>query len=123
MCHIILLLPIFALPVFYFLPLGTALPLYFGVLLFTWLVYSKIIGAMKAKVKTGKEGLLGEEALVIEDINPDGKVMVLSEIWVARGNGKKFLKGQKVAIAGFDGLTAIVRDPLEQELKPRQKSL
>jgi membrane-bound ClpP family serine protease len=123
MCHIILLLPILALPVFYFLPLGTALPIYLAVLLFTWLVYYKIMGAMKAKVKTGKEGLLGEEALVIEDINPYGKVMVLSEIWVARGNGNKFLKGQKVTIAGFDGLTAIVRNPLEQESTALQKAL
>ena len=108
MCHIILSFPILALPLFYFFPLQTALPTYLAVLLFTWFVYFKMIAAMKAKVRTGKEGMIGEEALVLEDINPEGKVMVWSEIWAATAKGKRFRKGQKVVIYGFEGLTAIV---------------
>lgn len=108
MCHIILSFPILALPLFYFYPFWTALPIYLGVLLFTWFVYFKMIAAMRSKVRTGKEGMIGEEALVLEDISPEGKVMVLSEIWGATGNGKRFRKGQKVVVLGFEGLTAIV---------------
>jgi membrane-bound ClpP family serine protease len=108
MCHIILSFPILALPLFYFFPLRTALPIYLVVLLFTWFVYFKMIAAMKAKVRTGKEGMIGEEALVLEDIAPEGKVMVWSEIWTATANGKRFHKGQKVVVRGFQGLTAIV---------------
>jgi membrane-bound ClpP family serine protease len=108
MCHIILSFPILALPSFYFFPLPTALPIYLVVLLFTWFVYFKMITAMKAKVQTGNEGMIGEEALVLEDINPKGRVMVWSEIWAATANGKRFHKGQKVVIKHFGGLTAVV---------------
>jgi membrane-bound ClpP family serine protease len=111
MCHIILSFPILALPLFYFFPLRTALPAYLVVLLFTWFVYYKMIAAMKAKVQTGKEGMIGEEALVLEDIDPEGKVMVWSEIWAATAKDKRFHKGQKVVVTGFEGLTAIVGEP------------
>jgi membrane protein implicated in regulation of membrane protease activity len=117
MCHIILAFPILALPLFYFFPLRTAVPAYAIVLLVTAFLYFKIISAMKAKVKTGKEGMIGEEAVVIKDINPEGKVTVWSEIWSATGNGKQFHKGQKVKICGFYGLTAVISEtpPLAQE--------
>jgi membrane-bound ClpP family serine protease len=114
MCHIILSFPILALPLFYFLPFGTALPIYLAVLLFTWVVYYKMIAAMKAKVQTGKEGMIGEEAVVIKDIDPEGKVTVWSEIWSATGNGKQFRKGQKVKICGVYGLTAVVCESIEE---------
>jgi membrane-bound ClpP family serine protease len=110
MCHIILSFPLLALPLFYFLPFWTALPIYLLILLVTVFIYFKLIVAMKYKVRTGKEGMLGEEALVIEDINPEGKVEVWSEIWTATGNGKKFQKGQKVKVCGFDRLKVIVGD-------------
>jgi membrane protein implicated in regulation of membrane protease activity len=117
MCHIILAFPILALPLFYFLPLRTAVPIYVMVLAVTAFLYFKIISAMKAKVKTGKEGMIGEEAVVIKDINPEGKVTVWSEIWSATGNGKQFRKGQKVKICGFHGLTAVISEalPIAQE--------
>jgi membrane-bound ClpP family serine protease len=108
MCHVILSFPILALPLFYLLPFKTALPIYLSVLLFTWFVYFKMIAAMRAKVQTGKEGMIGEEALVLEDIDPEGKVMVWSEIWSATAKGKRFQKGQRVVIYGFEGLTAVV---------------
>jgi membrane-bound ClpP family serine protease len=108
MCHIILAFPIFALPLFFFFPLRTAVPAYTIVLLVTAFLYFKIISAMKSKVRTGKEGMIGEEAFVLEEIDPEGKVIVWSEIWDATAKGKRFHKGQKVVIHGFEGLTAIV---------------
>ena len=108
MCHIILSFPILALPLFYFFPLRSALPIYLVVLLFTWFVYFKMIAAMRAKVQTGKEGMVSEEALVLEEIDPEGKVMVRNEIWAATAHGKRFHKGQKVVVKDFEGLTAVV---------------
>jgi membrane protein implicated in regulation of membrane protease activity len=110
MCHIFLSLPVLALPLFFFLPFETALPIYLMILFVSGFLYYKIGAAMKAKVKTGKEEMIGEEAVVIKDINPEGKVTVWSEIWSATGNakGKQFSKGQKVKICGFLGLTAVV---------------
>ena len=114
MCHIFLSLPVLALPLFFFLPLERALPIYLMILLVSGFLYCKIASAMKAKVKTGKEEMIGEEAVVIKDINPEGKVTVWSEIWSATGNGKQFRKGQKVKICGFYGLTAVVCETIEE---------
>jgi membrane-bound ClpP family serine protease len=96
MCHIILSFPLLALALFYFLPFRTALPIYLLILLVTGFIYFKLILAMKYKVRTGKEGMMGEEALVIEDINPEGKVMVWSEIWgPPQEMAKGFKKGRR----------------------------
>lgn len=113
MCHIILSFPILALPLFFFLPVRIALPVYLVVLLVTGFVYFKIVSAMRNKVRTGVEGLTNEEAVVIEDIDPEGKVMVWSEIWKATAHGKRFRKGEKVRIYGFNGLKVIIGDPIK----------
>ncbi len=65
---------------------------------------------MKGKIKTGKEALIGQEALVLKDIDPDGKVMVSSELWDATAINKKFYKGDKVLVFNVDGLRLIVGD-------------
>jgi membrane-bound ClpP family serine protease len=114
MCHIILSFPILALPLFFFLPLRTAVPAYVVVLLVTAFLYFKIISALRSKVQTGLEAVIDEEALVIEDIDPEGKIgkiMFWSEIWKATAPGKRFRKGEKVKIYGFNGLEAIVGNP------------
>jgi hypothetical protein len=58
MCHIVLFSPILALPLFLFLPIRTALPAYFAVVVAAGFIYFKIITAMKAKVRTGMEWMV-----------------------------------------------------------------
>lgn len=113
MCHIVLASPILALPLFLFLPFRTALPAYIAVLLAMAFVYFKIIAAIKSRVQTGMEGMTDRDAIVVEDINPEGKVRYRNELWVAAAEDKKFFKGQRVRIHGFQGLKVIVRDPIE----------
>jgi len=108
MCHIILFSPILALPLFLFLPFRTALPAYIMVLLASGFVYFKIIAAMKSKVQTGMEGMADGEAVVVEDIDPEGKVRVGNELWAATAEGKRFSEGEMVKIYGFQGLKVIV---------------
>jgi membrane protein implicated in regulation of membrane protease activity len=111
MCHIILFsFPILGLALFHFFPLEVALPAYLAILGASVLFYYKIFGALAARVQTGMEGMVGEEALVIEDLNPEGKVSFRNEIWTASAKGKSFLKGMKVAILQFQGLELIVDD-------------
>jgi inner membrane protein len=112
MCHILLFFPILALPILFFLPFRAAAMTYVAVFLVTAFLYFKIISAMNTKVRTGTEGMIGEEAMVTKDINPEGKITVWSEIWSATGNGKQFRKGQKVKVSGFTGLTAVVSETL-----------
>jgi membrane protein implicated in regulation of membrane protease activity len=117
MCHVILFLfPIIGLGLFYYFPLGVALPAYLAILGASVLFYYKIFGALMAKVQTGMEGMVGEEALVIEDLNPEGKVSFRNEIWTASAKGKSFLKGMKVAIRQFQGLELIVGDLKEERM-------
>ncbi|NIS62622.1 MAG: hypothetical protein GTO13_18530 [Proteobacteria bacterium] len=110
MCHIVLFSPILALPLFLFFPFRTALPAYVAVLLAATFVYFKIIAAMKSKVRTGMEGMTDGEAVVVEDIGPEGKVRFRNELWVATTTGKRLFKGQRVRIYGFHGLKMIVGD-------------
>jgi len=110
MCHVILSSPVLALPLFFFLPFRTALPVYLSVVTATGFVYFKIIAAMKSKVQTGLESMAEEEAVVVEDLNPEGKVRFGNEIWDATTRGKRFLKGKRVKICDFQGMKLIVDD-------------
>ena len=78
MCHLILFLPVFALPVFWFFPFQTALPAYLVIVGVSILVYLKIFKAMRRQVLTGSEGMIGKKGLVIEDIDPEGKILYYS---------------------------------------------
>ena len=110
MCHLILFLPVFALPVFWVFPLTTALPLYLFILGISLFLYFKVFRAMRLEVRTGQEAMLGKEGLVVEDIDPEGKIQYASEIWDAMAEGKRFLKGERVKIIGFQGLSLLVEE-------------
>ncbi|NIS59839.1 MAG: hypothetical protein GTO13_03765 [Proteobacteria bacterium] len=111
MCHIVLLSPVLALPLFFFLPFSTALLAYVTVVFTTGFVYFKIVVAMKCKICTGIEGMTEGEAVVIEDIDPEGKVKFENEIWTASAQGKRFRKGMRVRICDSQGLKLIVGSP------------
>ncbi len=110
MCHIILAIPVLALALFFFLPFRVALSIYLPVIAVSGFVYFKFIAAMRSKVQTGMEQMIGEEAVVTEDINPEGKVEIMDEIWRATAKGKRFQKGEKVRVGGVEGLLLIVED-------------
>ncbi len=116
MCHLILFTPVFALPVFWFFPLNTALPIYISILAISGFLYFKVFQAMRLEVRTGQEAMLGKEGLVVEDIAPEGKVQYASETWDAMAEGKRFLKGEKVKISGFQRMRLLVEErPVEQD--------
>jgi inner membrane protein len=114
MCHIILAIPVLALVLFFFFPFRVALTIYLPVAAASGFVYFKVMKAMGSKVQTGLQQMIGEEAVVIEDINPEGRVEIMDEIWAATGNGEKFSRGKKVRIVGAHNLVLIVEDPEEK---------
>jgi membrane protein implicated in regulation of membrane protease activity len=119
MCHLILLLPVFALPIFWFFPFSTALPIYLIISGISAFLYFLIFKAMMIKPRVGKEAMLGQKVEVIEDIAPEGKIKYDAEIWNAMTDGKNFSVGEKVIIHGFWGMTVLVREiPVE---KPRKQ--
>jgi len=115
MCHLIFFLPVFGLPIFWFLPFKTALAVYLIVCAVSILLYYKVFQALHRKVCTGKEAMLGKTAVVIRNIDPEGKIQYATEIWRATAREKTFLKGQKVLIKGVYGLNLLVAEaPLEK---------
>ncbi|MBW2000679.1 MAG: hypothetical protein JRJ29_22300 [Deltaproteobacteria bacterium] len=114
MCHLILFLPVFSLPIFWLFPLSTALPLYLFILGLTFLLYFKIFQAMRRQVLTGKEAMMGKKGLVLEDVDPEGKVLCASEIWDAVSTSGSLPKGHEVKIKGIRGLTLLVEGLREQ---------
>jgi hypothetical protein len=62
MCHITLLLPVLALPVFWILPLAVSVPVYAVVVIIAGLVYGYAMLAMRRPVETGVEGMIGARA-------------------------------------------------------------
>lgn len=104
MCHLIFFIPVFALPVFWFFPFQTALILYLTVCGLSMLIDLKIIQALRLKPRSGREAMLGQTGVVIQDIDPEGKIQYATEIWNAVAVGHKFAAGDKVIICGFRGL-------------------
>ena len=114
MCHLILFLPFFALTLFWIFPFTTALPLYILVLGISLFPYFKIFKAMRQQVKTGREAMIGKKALVVEDIDPEGKIQYAGEIWDASARKSRILKGEQVKINGFRGLVLQVEKILNE---------
>ena len=108
MCHIILLLPILGLVVFWLLPLSVAVPVYAAILLVSGSVYFMMMRAMRRPVRTGAQGMLHEIAEVVETMNPTGRVRVHGEIWEAVSSDV-LREGDRVEIVGVTGLTLQVR--------------
>ena len=65
---------------------------------------------MRQQVVTGFEGMLGKKGLVVEDIDPEGKIKYASEIWGAAAKENRFLKGQHVMICGIYGMMLLVEE-------------
>ena len=108
MCHLILFLPVFGLPVFWVFPLSTSLPLYLFITALSVILYFKVFKAMRGRVQTGQEGMIGKKAVVVQDIDPEGKVEYGGEIWDAITRGNSLFEGEPVNIIEFRGLNLLV---------------
>jgi len=108
MCHILLLLPIFGLPLFLILPWEEALPLYIGICFlsaaFYWLVWRTI----HRRAATGIEGMMGGVGTVFQCSEGKTKMFYRGEIWNAVSKERMFL-GERVEIIGFDRMRLVVR--------------
>ena len=111
---IIMVSPILALLLFYYFSLETALPIYIVLMIVAGYCYFVMFQSMRTKAKTGLEAMIGEEALVVEDIDPQGTVEVKGEIWTATARGEKIAMGEKVRIKVAKGMVLVV-EGLDQD--------
>ncbi len=115
MCHLILLLPIIALPVFWLLPADEASGLYAAVLIASIGVYWLVVQAMRAPVVAGIESLMHTIGAVRDVDGRKASVWVGSELWSAEPEGGALSVGDAVEVVGAEGIVLKVRKVAGQE--------
>ena len=108
MCHVVLMMPVLSLPLFWFLPFTTALILYVIICLIAALVYFAILKAMHKPVAGGREGMLGLWAKVVDVSGSKFMVRVHGEIWQAESD-QNLKRGALVRVTGMNGLTLKIK--------------
>lgn len=106
MCHLILLLPVLALPLFWVLPLGIAAPLYGLCVAVAVTVYYYAWETGHRPVRIGQERLVDAEGRVL-DIAPVLRVEVDGAAWLGRSKDELTV-GEAVHVNGREGLTLLV---------------
>lgn len=109
MCHLVLLLPVFGLVVFWIFPLPVAAPIYLFILTFSVWMYRSIMRAMSMPVATGSEGLVGQIGDVIDLSGKYAQLLIHGEVWKAESPGT-LRKGERVKVLSVDKLTLRVVD-------------
>jgi membrane-bound ClpP family serine protease len=111
---VVLVAPILALPLFYNLPMGTALPIYILILIASVYCNIVMVWSMRAAPKGGMNAMVGRRAFTITDIDPEGKFELWGEKWAANAGNKRILAGKEVKILGAKGLVLTV-DSLDDD--------
>jgi membrane protein implicated in regulation of membrane protease activity len=121
MQHLILLLPLIGIGIFWLMPLRIAAPSYAGIVLVSGLMYWAIIRAIKKIPTTGAGGLVGTRARVVSELDPSDEAQYLveadGELWSA--NSPDVLKpGETVRITGVEGIKLLVSHFGSQQMSP-----
>lgn len=81
--------------------------------IFFLLAITLILRTMRTKASSGREGLVGSFAQVIEDLKPEGMVSCHGEIWKARIQGDLSMKkGTQARVVKIEGLVLLI-EPLD----------
>ena len=110
MCHLILLMPVLSLPIFWLLPVEIAAPLYVLIMLVSGLFYWLITRAMIRPVATGAEGMIGSVAEVLSRAGRTSSgylVRAGGETWTASST-TDLKPGEEVKVTALDGLRLVV---------------
>ena len=113
MCHLILLMPLFGIPLFWFLPLGYALPINVVIWLTSAFLYRTITRAMRKPLQDGFRSLIGTEAEVISKLEPNNSTKYLvraqgeGELWSAYSTDVLDI-GEQVNIVAVKGIGVVV---------------
>jgi membrane protein implicated in regulation of membrane protease activity len=127
MHHLILLLPILGIVVFWLFPLNIAIPVYIAILIISGLMYWAIIRAIR-KIPRRSPSFVGDKARVVSRLGPKDEaqymVEVHGELWSA--NSYDVLNvGDMVTITSVKGIVfSVHRDHIpEGQPSPGTKQL
>ncbi len=113
MCHLILLMPLLGIPLFWLLPLGYALPTNIALWLISAFLYWLIRKAMMKPVQDGFQSLIGTEAEVVSKRAPAHSARYLvrakgeGELWSAYSTDVLEI-GEWVNIVAVKGIGVVV---------------
>ena len=71
--------------------------------------YPVVAPALRGRPRLGPERMIGETAVVVRDLDPEGTVRVAGELWRARVRGDPIAAGVSTRIESVVGLTLWVR--------------
>lgn len=114
LCHVLLLLPILALPVFWLWPLSVSVPVYSVTAGLSIALYVGALRAMRKPVLTGREHMVGAKGAVVATEGGHVTVNIDAELWTATSVTGPLGVGDEVRVVGIDGLKLRVK-PLTQE--------
>jgi membrane protein implicated in regulation of membrane protease activity len=103
MCHLSLLLPLIALPIFWLVPLTPASLIYGAVLLVSVWTYWYVMQSMRRPIVAGKEELLLATGRVLNVRGKSAQIWVHGEIWSAVSSDRLKVN-DVVEVLGVDGL-------------------
>lgn len=114
MCHVILMMPVLALPLFWVLPTVQAVPVYSIIAVISGLIYWRISVAHGGRPQTGAESLIGTAAEVVSmrESGSDARYLVRShgELWGAT-SPDSLEPGDTVTITALNGIRLVVALP------------
>ncbi len=108
MCHLILMMPLLGIGLFYVMPMAWAAPLYGAVLMVSATLYGLIYRAHRQPVASGKESMLGREIVATESFQVQGRVRYQNVLWKAR-SPEPLAEGDHATIVGMHGMTLLVQ--------------
>jgi inner membrane protein len=108
MCHILLMMPVLGLPIFWLWPMSVAAPIYAIILLLSVWLYILTIRVMKFPVRTGGESMLQMTGEVIASGTDGARVRIGGENWSAVSSDE-LRDGDRVKVTQLQGLTLTVR--------------
>ncbi len=71
-------------------------------------IITKAVAIMKRKPTTGVEGMVGERGVVIDALDPEGKVMLHGEYWNARSESVTIAAGEKIVVKAVNDMLLTV---------------
>jgi inner membrane protein len=109
MCHVLLLLPVLALPVFWIWPLEIALPVWGTAAVVALAVYVLVYKAWKMPLADGPQALLGATGRVVSVAERQVTLRVGRELWLADVKGAPLSLGEEGEVVAIEGLRLTVR--------------
>ncbi len=104
-------MPVMALPIFWLMPLNSAVPIYVVIVLLSAFLYWLITKAMREPIQDGFQSLIGTEAEVVSKRVPDNPARYLvrsqGELWTAYSTDILEI-GEQVNIVAIKGIGVVV---------------